>query len=268
MSWRSSARCRPRAAGFTLLELLLATMLAGGIIAVAYEMYLGSLRSARRGREEMALYQAARAVFETMTQDLRAAVLTRGVFGFGLRGSDGAEEQPAGDLLEVSCASLVPWREEPEGFDAPPLPPRADLRHVTYRVIPPEEALEEGTEPGITPTVGLVRQVRTNLTSRDADDYHQQIISRQVVALDCQYFDGLEWQDQWDAGAADRMPLAVRITVVVVPSGEDLLEGEAETAAAASVPETLAEMYPGARAFTTVIHLPTAVETGRVRIFR
>ena len=121
---------RLRTSGFTLLEVLLATVLIGAIVGVVYEMYLGSLRSARRGVSEMACYQAGRAILQMITDDLRSAVLTGGLFGFGLIGTDGDDEL-ASDELELSCFSAVRWRAEPEGFAADPLPPVADVREIT-----------------------------------------------------------------------------------------------------------------------------------------
>jgi len=238
-------------------------MLIAAVVAVSYEMYLGCLKGSREGTAVMAVDQTARAVLGQIGEDVRAAVLTRGQFGFGLRGADGGEEAPAGDVLELSCPVLVRWRAEPEGFDALPLPPRADFRHITYRVITAEEAAEEDTDEGITPTVGLVREERSNLTSQDADERAVHILSRQVLSLNLEYHDGADWVTDWDAGTEDRMPLAVRITLVVVPGEKDLLDEEGDVPALA---DEISEQYPGARAFTTVVNVPTAVPSEGTRI--
>ena len=255
-----------RRSAFTLLEMLLATMLISAIVAAAYEMYIGSLKTYRAGSETMDLYQTARAVLSAMAGDLRSTVYTRGDFGFGLTGTDGGEEEPAGDLLELSCLGAVRWREEPTAFDAEPLPPRADFRHVTYRVLTPEEAAEEDTAEVVTPVVGLVREVRYNLTGTDAEEREVQVLSRRVVWLDLEYYDGSAWVADWNASAVDALPLAVRITLAVIPREVDLAAESAaggETAppagAEAILPEAVAQAYPDAKVFTTVVDLPAAV---------
>lgn len=245
--------------GFTLLEMLLATVLIAGVVAVVYQMYIGSLEASGEGQKAMALCQTARVVLDRMADDLRAAVFTNGDFGFGLVGTDGGEENPAGDTLELSCPAAVPWRaSSPESTSTPP--PEADFRHITYRVITPEEAAEEADQENPAPPIGLVREVRTNLTSTDAEDRSVQVLSRRVVALELEYYDGAQWREAFEASAEERLPLAVRITITVVP--EEIRPTEEPTAESSD----LEEVYPGARTYSTVVALPCAAPPEGLRI--
>ena len=256
-----------RAGGFTLLELILATTLTVLIVGAAYESYVGSLKSAKAGSTEIDMVQSGRAVLSMIADDLRSATLTPGggVFGFGLRGTDGDDAQYESDTLELCCTQAMRWRNDPTGISADPLPPRMDLRRITYRVITPEEAAEQTTDPGIRPALGLVRQVRINLLNPDGSDQMQQAISRRVLSLQIQYYDSSAgWVDTWSAGGSAQMPVAVKVTVMLLPREEDLVDAWGQR------PEglTLAEMYPRARTFTTAVSLPTAVPDSGTRIIQ
>ena len=250
--------------GFTLLELLMATTMITLIIVVAYESYIGSLKAARAGGEEIDCYQTGRAVLATIADDLRSAVMTRGVFGFGLRGQDGDDAKYESDTLDLSCTNGPRWRPDPTDVTSAPLPPRGDFRRITWHLITPEQAADETPAPGIRPSLGLVRDVRTNLLSQDAGEQTEQAISRSVLSLQIQFYDGTTWQEVWDSGASNQMPVAVKVTVMVLPREEDLMSDQGERPAGT----TLAEMYPQARTFTTVIHLPSAAPPQGARVMQ
>ncbi len=259
---------QPRASrpvGFTLIELILATTLTVLIIGAAYEAYIGSLQSAKTGSTEIEMAQSGRAILQMLADDLRAATLTPGggAFGFGLRGSDGDDSAYESDALEICCTNALRWRNDPTGIGVDPLPPRMSLRRVTYRTITPEAAAEQEPEPGIRPVIGLVREVRTNLLNPDGSDQVHQTISRRILNLQIQYYDGTGWAAVWGTGSG-QLPVAVKIAVTMLPREEDLLDSTGQRPTGT----TLAEMYPQARTYTTVVSLPTAVPGGGVRVMQ
>jgi len=73
------ARNRPAGAGFTLLEIMVGVTIFGIISVAIVATFRTGLKSYESGREQMALTQTARSVFELMSRDLRALYYQRPV---------------------------------------------------------------------------------------------------------------------------------------------------------------------------------------------
>jgi prepilin-type N-terminal cleavage/methylation domain-containing protein len=253
-----------RRAGFTLIELILAVTLIALVLVAAYEMYIASLKTAQAGEAEIDCYQTARAALTMLADDLRSTVATQATFGAGLSGQDGDDSKFEGDTLTLTCTAAPRWRPDPSFFETDPLPPRGDFRRVVYRLVTPAIAAEEDTvQSGIRPTLGLVREVRTNLTSQDAADQVTQVLSRNVVSFQVLYHDGTDWQTTWST-SGNTLPLAVKITLLIVPRSEDVMDESGQAPAGS----TIEEMYPQARRFTTVVNLLGGSASGTVRVMQ
>jgi hypothetical protein len=72
----------------------------------------------------------------------------------------------------------------------------------------------------------------------------------------------MSWQDTVNAGSTNQMPLAVKVTLMVLPRAEDVADAMGQRPPGV----TLEEMYPQARVFTTVVNLPTAAAPQGTRI--
>ena len=63
----------------------------------------------------------------------------------------------------------------------------------------------------------LVRRITTNLLSPRAIEPEEQVLCRNVKSLNLRYFNGDNWQDEWDSTAdANSLPLAMEIDIQVL----------------------------------------------------
>jgi type II secretory pathway pseudopilin PulG len=80
-----------------------------------------------------------------------------------------------------------------------------------------ELALEEDTDNNDRENYRLVRRVTTNLLSPRAIEPEEQVLCRNVKSLNLRYFDGDNWQDEWDSTAdANSLPLAMEVDIQVL----------------------------------------------------
>ena len=92
---------------------------------------------------------------------------------------------------------------------------KADLAALEYFIGSDSEAGEEGLCLGQT-------KVLLAVVEEDAEEVH--CLGEQIVGLNLRYYDGLDWQDSWDASAGGRLPQAVEITLAVCESRKLLSE--------------------------------------------
>jgi hypothetical protein len=87
----------------------------------------------------------------------------------------------------------------------------------------------------------LVRRVTRNVLSTDQASYDDEVICRNVRGFTCQYFDGTEWQTDWDSTQyGDVLPVAVSVEIDIDDPRAKVKPGE----------------QPPIRAITRVLPIP------------
>jgi general secretion pathway protein J len=180
-------RRRHRAAGFTLLELLIALSIVGALLAIAF----GGLRMAigawTRGEERAEVQQHARGITQIVGRAVGAAYPYRGAFGEGPEKRilfRGEEEK----LEFVTQAAALP-SAVPAAFTAVVIAVEDSAQGrglvVRQRIMPNREPFTEAT-----------------VVLRDPS----------IQGLELRYLvsDG-NWADSWDADAEKMLPTAIRI---------------------------------------------------------
>jgi len=187
---------------FTLLELLVAMSLMVVTAACLYTaLYTGfrARRSALSAVEPTAL--AINAV-ELLKQDIYGVLppgdeLAGAFIGTDSTGVKGVDT----DSLEFYTTHIFPDDDHPVG----------GLGKI-------ELLLEEDTDENRT-NYRLLRRITTNLLSPRGVDPEEQVLCRNVTALDLRYFDGESWLNEWDSTAdANSLPLAVEIEITIAGS--------------------------------------------------
>lgn len=192
---------RREAAGFTLLELLVAMVL---MVVVGSSLYTALHTGFRAHRSALLAVeptlQAINAI-ELLKQDIRGVLppgdgLVGPFIGADARGLRGVDLDSLefyttsiyapGDMVSGGVGRIELLLDEDE-----------DYRHPVYTYY------------------RLVRRVTTNLLAPRVVEPEEQVLCRRVLSLNFRYFDGTTWVDFWDSTEDNRLPQAVEIDIRV-----------------------------------------------------
>lgn len=180
--------------GFTLIELLLALSLATIIGGAIYGTLRAGLDSTKKGNYISEKNQLARALFEQIRDDLMTASVSstnpNWVFEyFPNPTSNGRLDS----IRFVSTNQEIDW--DRSGI--------ANSAYIQYSI---DTIVNTGQ-------VGLVRIINRQITEPDSIYLEYQFISAEIRNLEFQFYNGLEWLDEWITPTI--LPKAVRIRMAV-----------------------------------------------------
>lgn len=223
--------------GFTLLELIVATVIFSIVIAAGYSL-LDSARSLTSRAELRAqLFQSARVALQAIEEDLRGAVMPLAPAA-GATPTDlsfigtnaGSENEP---LDRIEFVSVGRHTASPYDINIVDVVRGIDVARIALWI-------EKDTTRKIH---GLVRERPIELNPPAGPVHREEDVvevAQDVVFLNLRYYDSGEWRDVWDSSQVRKLPPAVEVTVYVRGEwrGEEVIEP-----------------------FTTRFYLPVAAET-------
>ena len=193
--------------GFTLLELLLATLISTILAGATYTLLAGTGKSRREARTRAEREGLVDRVLDQIGRDLAGSIASGKVYDPGFTGTDAIEDGYDRDTIRfLTVAGRSRLRSDR---------PAPDLREVSYEYRTGEEFdAEEETEPG------LYRIEVKWLASAALDEeerYESWQVSDEVLGLGFRYYDGTAWQDSWDAESNEGLPRAIEVTIRLRP---------------------------------------------------
>jgi type II secretion system protein J len=199
---------RSGAAGFTLLELLIATAVGAIVLIVIQTTYFGALRlhntTHARLDEDSALHRAVTII----RRDLGGVMLPGGTFSgqfqtenFSTPNSASYGERVTPDLF-TNSGRIDPYS------------PFSDVQMVAYYLAAPEGG-QTSPEKGNN----LVRVLTRNLLPVQEPTAEEQVVLEGVAAATMSYFDGMGWIDTWDSTATSTLPRALKLSLTMAPHG-------------------------------------------------
>jgi prepilin-type N-terminal cleavage/methylation domain-containing protein len=204
-------------AGFTLLEMLLAIVIASTILAVALFFYQQATDLRAQLLQETERISAIRLVLDRLTADLRSA-FPQASLENALTGSATSMQ-----LVKADVPSRSVWNPGPFGRL---ISPESDLRLVTYSMA----SSGEGTNVTVTglnriekPLVGS-RTLPLNLANEEVMPTTNQVAAlpppliEEIRFLRFRYYDGSAWQDSW---SKSELPMGVEVSLGWEPLPED-----------------------------------------------
>lgn len=176
--------------GFTLIEILVALMIASLLLLGIYGVF-GSLSTARNQIEASgAAYHQARILFDRISRELRSLVPPT----TGSTVLHGGTDQRGRPFLELTSTAATPQAGIPGGT-------------ATIRYLRSEDATPGSLEQA------LYRRERPRWES-DAGETGQRLITG-VVEFRPRFLADGTWHESWEA-SADRLPAAIEINLVLV----------------------------------------------------
>ena len=202
-------RRKASAAGFTLIEVLVASTISAVLVVALYGVFRGalSLRESTHERLDGTLSRAYAS--QTLRRDFAAMAPPSGILAGPLFGERDEENAQRSDSLEFYTASAVIEAGQPWG----------DIQKIEYRL---SEDYSSGSEEGRD----FVRAVTRNLLASTIEEAPEEALLTGVESLEFSYYDGEVWEESWDSAARENQsPLAVRVRIAFVS-----IEGAARNA--------------------------------------
>jgi type II secretion system protein J len=199
MSRRRRSRTGDRR-GFTLIELILSIGAAALILIVANQVLFTSLRLRDRVSDAVEAAAPLELALDTLRLDLQGAVTpkTNGLMSGSFR---------AGNLSSTVNSQPVSLEFNTTTGTMRPAEPWGAVQRVSYGL---RNSVDGG--PG---AMDLYRGITRNLLSLSTPEVEDQLLLRDVLRMDVESYDGLQWQSQWDtsdtSGLTTNLPVAVRV---------------------------------------------------------
>lgn len=204
---RSSCGSRPH--GFTLLELLVATVMFAALVGVMHSMLFGALRL--RNASFRAVEQALprEQLAQIFRRDFKGMVAPSGVLAGPVVATSEEVQNARHDSITFFTTTGVIGETDPWG----------EIQEVEYRLEEPDDR-----DPDLG--LDLIREPRRNLLpaiEEEVEDLAPHRLMRGVRSLQLLYWDGEEWTDSWDSTAVENEnPDAVWLRIEFVNGNPDL----------------------------------------------
>ncbi|MSU71348.1 MAG: prepilin-type N-terminal cleavage/methylation domain-containing protein [Opitutus sp.] len=201
-------RARGPRAGFTLLELLLATAIGAIVLLVINATFFGALRLHNATHEKIDDDLVVQRTLGIVRRDLAGIMIpanlqaTTNTFAGQLVSDslttndlDGTSERITPDLY-TSSGRIDGWT------------PYGEVQMVSYYLSPAVDG---------APTKNLVRVLTRNLLPVTEGTTEDQTLLTGVTAAAISYFDGQNWVDTWDTTTSSSLPAAIKFSLVLAP---------------------------------------------------
>lgn len=183
--------------GFTLLELLVAMAMMTIIAASLYTSMSIGFKARESAEKAVEKGRSMEIAVELIRSMLVSALDPDGTLAGQFEGEDEeSNDGYAADTLTFYTADYNPEEDELA----------SDIEKVVLSM-----SVREDTDEKV-----IVRKVTTNLLSPETLDPDEEILCPNVRSMNLQYYDGSDWQDEWDSSDnEDSLPQAVKITIVI-----------------------------------------------------
>lgn len=199
----SGARSRlieSRNAGFTLIEIMVATAIASIILVMAYTSYRSIFDSIKRSTGRAEFYENVNLALMKIDQDISNAYYTRGNKNITFI-SENVRGNSRLDFVTVNHNDFMMAGKKNTPVHM------SDIKEVGYFLIEAKN------------TMDLFRLMKREKTSYWDEDPLQggteHVLLPNVVSLKFEFHKGNDWADDWDSRQNNMFPRAVKTTLVV-----------------------------------------------------
>jgi type II secretion system protein J len=196
-------------AGFTLLEVILASLVTAIISAALFGSMSVAFKARDQATAQLANEVELRSAIDAIRADLVAVPPANGLIAGPMIGVDSFMSSGAdGDYLAYATTN----RRTP-----------ANIQTIGTQV---EQVTLFLTQDPDEPSLNLlVRSSTRNVFATVEPEPRQDILARRVVSMNFRYYDGSSWYSEWDSAEQDNaLPIAIEVALVFRPEpgkGED-----------------------------------------------
>jgi len=191
-----AGRHRTTRRGFTLIELLVALAIGGIVAASMFSSLYIAFKARQHAEAVVAPVRSAELAMDLIRADIEAAQPPTGLLSGSFEGTQGVGPNGS-DVLIFYNNDYAPMHQDGIG----------EIKQVTLTL----EQQPNGD-------VALVRQVTGNLLAQVQQQPDEEVICRNVVNFNLQYFDGTQWQTSWDSTQYNNaLPSAVQVIMDIRP---------------------------------------------------
>jgi len=197
--------------GFTLVEILIATVILATVLAIAYSVFSSSYSALHRVNPEKDIFHTAQVILDRMADEIQSAYYRPDLAYTGFVGENNEKEEAPWDSLTFSAMANFFWIKGVEGIR------QSDFLKISYALAEDEEQ-EEATL--------LIR--RQDPTFRPFEDDSEEIgssdrgvhqLADNVWGIDFRYFDGREWLEDWNSDDREGLPRALEVKLILRDAG-------------------------------------------------
>ena len=192
-------------AGFTLIEMLMAAAAGALILAVLVNVYGRAIKVRNASTEHLRESRLEARAYRVIRNDLLGARLSGGVMAATLQsGQQNANSKFPGDLVFDTTSGVI---------DEDNLAP--ELQEIEYYI--GDDPSSPGGKAG-----ALKRAISRNILAITPQVDKEETLLTGVTAMEVAFFDGTNWQDDWQTTSSDgsnsiSIPTAIRLRFTLSP---------------------------------------------------
>jgi general secretion pathway protein J len=191
------------AAGFTLIEVILALGICALVLIVISSVFAGALHLEQSATASLEQSLPIERALSLLRRDLKNAVPPGGLLAGPMQSGSLEGGVDANDGIQIfTTTGLIT-----------PNAPWSEIQKVTYGLQPSADSTGGGKD--------LVRTVTRNLLSTTTLDEEDQFVAGGIESLNFSYFDGANWLDTWDDTTETNLPIAVRVSLQLAAKGDN-----------------------------------------------
>jgi prepilin-type N-terminal cleavage/methylation domain-containing protein len=202
--------------GFTLMELLIATVIGAFILLVINGTYFGALRLNNHTQEQVQENLIMERTLSLVRRDLDGLMLpgsptaTAPVGTFSGQFQDTPTVSPTQEFASTRIsADFYTTSGEVNGWN-----PYSEVQVVTYFLAPATDGSN---------TKNFVRAVTRNLLPVQTPETDEQVLLTGVSTAEFDYYDGTQWDTTWDSTQTSTLPAAIRFSLTLAGSNPNQL---------------------------------------------
>jgi len=187
-----------RNAAFTLLELLLVAAVVAMLLVGVYGVFYGSVKTRDKAEERVREMRLRERAVNVIREDFRSLYLSGGTFANTLEGGKAnPNSSNFSGYLKFSASSGR--NTEKDG----------DVQLVEYYIS--DNAESSTMEHG--PLVRVLTRARDLVPGAQESELKEEELFPDVQQFEVTFYDGANWQENWQYNTGDTLPLAIRLRI-------------------------------------------------------